>query len=152
MKIKCSVWVSDQCHYNIDYEIDSWDYQGIIQDFRAAIELRDLRSENGKLRREISEKAIATLDVSPPVLHVEVEKVQDNYGPHARVFEYDGAFQCLYCHGEWGALPGKPVMPALCVKPEPKCRCNKPFSFHADGSYEHCAGCGTCPPIGAKHH
>lgn len=33
---------------------------------------------------------------------------------HKRVFEYDGAFRCLDCGAEWGALPGHPVMPERC--------------------------------------
>lgn len=37
-------------------------------------------------------------------------------GPHQRVFEYDGSFQCVKCQGQWGALPGNPAMPAECVK------------------------------------
>lgn len=35
--------------------------------------------------------------------------------PHERVCEYDGAFRCLDCGAKWGALPGRPVMPALCL-------------------------------------
>ena len=34
--------------------------------------------------------------------------------PHKRVFEYDGAFHCLDCNAEWGALPGNPKMLEYC--------------------------------------
>lgn len=30
---------------------------------------------------------------------------------HEKVFEYDGAFQCLDCEAQWGALSGSPKMP-----------------------------------------
>lgn len=33
---------------------------------------------------------------------------------HRRVTEYDGAYWCLDCGAQWGALPGKPQMPARC--------------------------------------
>lgn len=33
---------------------------------------------------------------------------------HRRVTEYDGAYWCLDCGAKWGALPGKPQMPARC--------------------------------------
>lgn len=34
---------------------------------------------------------------------------------HHRVYEYDGAFRCLNCKAQWGALPGKPTMPERCA-------------------------------------
>jgi hypothetical protein len=34
---------------------------------------------------------------------------------HARVFEYDGAFRCLTCRAQWGALPGRPTEPPTCI-------------------------------------
>ena len=34
---------------------------------------------------------------------------------HQRVHEYDGAFECLDCGAQWGALPGNPKEPAQCV-------------------------------------
>lgn len=36
------------------------------------------------------------------------------YEPHSRVSEYDGAFRCIDCLAQWGALPGEPVMPSVC--------------------------------------
>ena len=38
---------------------------------------------------------------------------------HARVFEYDGAYECLACKARWGAFPGRPVMPDKCSTPTP---------------------------------
>lgn len=35
-------------------------------------------------------------------------------GPHKFAYEYDGAFGCTRCKANWGALPGKPVMPETC--------------------------------------
>lgn len=37
--------------------------------------------------------------------------------PHSRVFEHDGAYECLDCKATWGALPGSPTMPGTCEKP-----------------------------------
>ena len=34
---------------------------------------------------------------------------------HALVYEYDGAFQCLHCNAQWGALPGNPKEPEHCT-------------------------------------
>ena len=36
-------------------------------------------------------------------------------GNHARVWQYDGAYKCLDCQAQWGALPGHPKMPENCV-------------------------------------
>lgn len=45
---------------------------------------------------------------------------------HLRVWEYDGAYKCLDCQAQWGALTGHPTMPELCerkvpLKPCPFC-------------------------------
>lgn len=37
-------------------------------------------------------------------------------GSHKRVFEYDGAHECLDCKARWGAFPGNPQMPISCVR------------------------------------
>jgi hypothetical protein len=34
---------------------------------------------------------------------------------HKRVSEYDGAYKCLDCKSEWGALQGNPEMPRECL-------------------------------------
>ena len=34
---------------------------------------------------------------------------------HQRVHEYDGAFECLDCGAQWGALPGNPKEPFHCT-------------------------------------
>lgn len=48
---------------------------------------------------------------------LEAATVNDLYADakHARVFEYDGAFQCLVCKAKWGVLPGNPKMPERCA-------------------------------------
>lgn len=35
-------------------------------------------------------------------------------GPHRDAYEYDGAYGCTKCKKQWGALPGKPIMPMTC--------------------------------------
>lgn len=45
----------------------------------------------------------------------------ETLGNHARVFHYDGAFKCLDCQTQWGALSDpEPQMPEECVKSSPK--------------------------------
>ena len=42
----------------------------------------------------------------------------ERIGNHARVFEYDGAYKCMECQAQWGALTGKPQMPERCESTE----------------------------------
>lgn len=44
--------------------------------------------------------------------------MSEQIGNHKRVWEYDGAYRCLDCKAQWGALTGHPTMPELC-KSEP---------------------------------
>ena len=61
------------------------------------------------LKRE--EKARAALGVK-----------EETASPHQHIVGYDGAFHCLDCQAEWGALPGNPQMPDRCVKGRPRYR------------------------------
>jgi hypothetical protein len=40
------------------------------------------------------------------------------HGNHLQVAHYDGAYFCLSCGAEWGALPNNPPMPVNCKSAE----------------------------------
>jgi NTP pyrophosphatase (non-canonical NTP hydrolase) len=54
---------------------------------------------------------------------------------HNRVYEYDGAFWCVHCDRQWGALPGSPTEPPTC-SPAP-----------ASEQTEQGKGCGVCAKV-----
>jgi len=39
---------------------------------------------------------------------------------HEKIFEYDGAYECLKCGATWGALPGRDAQPPKECNPENK--------------------------------
>lgn len=110
MKVTLSVHVNDNCHMTAEHTIESSDMHGLMEDLEKAVELRKLRSLKHKVDTENLKKALA----EDPPMPIQVIEEQD-FGPHEKVFEYDGAFRCLRCHSAWGALPGKPKMPDLCT-------------------------------------
>lgn len=109
MKITYTVWVSEHQHHTVTREIDSYDDAGILADFDRACDLRELRAENGVLKRAVKKLEDDKIPVEFP---------KRDCAPHNpfRVFEYDGAFWCLDCSCQWGALPGRPIMPTECIK------------------------------------
>lgn len=120
MKVTYTIWVSDRQNHTATREIDSFYTDQIREGFEAVLDLRSLEIENRKLRDELYHLknkdevvtlAKATIDESPPKIYLDIDT-----DPHLKVFEYDGAFKCLACHREWGALPGKPSMPEECKK------------------------------------
>ncbi len=50
-----------------------------------------------------------------PESHPAAQAPKKSYGNHMDVFHYDGAYKCLKCGKTWGALPGYPTMPEICV-------------------------------------
>jgi hypothetical protein len=112
MKVILSVHVNDSCHMTAEHEVDSHDMHGLMDDLEKAVELRRLRSLKHRVDTENLKKALAEAPSAP----IEVLEKEPDFGPHKRVFEYDGAFKCLNCHSSWGALSGAPrTPPDLCA-------------------------------------
>ena len=115
MKITFSVEMGKDYRHNSEREIDCSDFQGMLADLNKAIEFHEFKHAQAKrdARNREAERRLGIL--SQALAETKIET-----GPHdpLRVFEYDGAFQCLNCHAEWGALPGHPVMPAVCQSAE----------------------------------
>lgn len=110
MKVKISVEYGEHYLRNAEYTLDSHDTEGIVRDLDKVVELYRLRHDEEVRdleRRRIERDAADAVPVA--------EATRDD-GPHARVFEYDGAYRCLDCGGLWGAVSGRPPVPKLCVK------------------------------------
>lgn len=114
MKVTYTIWVDKHCSHSVERTFDSFDYNG-IRDFDQACELRENRAVAEALKKELD----ALKPKDPISLLQEEQAIAKNEprddGPHKRVYEYDGAMNCLDCHALWGALPGKPEMPTLCL-------------------------------------
>ncbi len=106
MKITYRVYVNEHCYHNVERDVPGYDYEGILRDFSAALDLRQLRHESA-LREAANREAERRLEVLTPA----VEEPPVDNGPHKNVFEYDGAFRCMDCEKDWGALSGAPRTP-----------------------------------------
>lgn len=136
MKVSYSIWISDRENYNATRELDSHDSAGISAAFDDILDLHELRAERSKREasnRESERRLGILMELNTP------EPARDD-GPHARVFEYDGAYQCLNCGGQWGALSGKPVMPVVCSR-----TVNSSGKGHWDHDGNYCERT-DCPP------
>lgn len=111
MKVTYTIWLSDKQNHTVERTIDCHDSYDISKAFEDVLDLRDLRRKE-YLREAAVREAERRIELLKEAEENPPEPRDD--GPHERVFEYDGAFQCLNCHAEWGALPGKPVMAVSC--------------------------------------
>lgn len=111
MKVTYTIWLSDKQNHTATRTIDAHDIHDIASSFEDVLDLRELRRKEALREAAVREaerriELLKEAEANPP-------PPRDD-GPHKRVFEYDGAFQCLDCRNQWGALPGKPSMVHQC--------------------------------------
>ncbi len=56
MKVTFSVWIDESCHRTEEHIIESFDFQGILEDFGKAVELRRLRAQVQEFHRAVRPK------------------------------------------------------------------------------------------------
>ena len=125
MRVRYSVWLSGRDNYNVERIVDTYDKEGLLRDFENAIDLRELQAENRELKKHlagcaVTGCAICAREIPPVVAEAPRHEAAVDFGHHVRVFDYDGAMRCFDCEAQWGALPDKSVMPAVCEPPKPK--------------------------------
>jgi hypothetical protein len=114
MKVTYTIWISKDHHYTAERTLDSYNEDAIRRAFEDALDLSELRYEKA-MRESAARKAETKAEEAMLVDGVTRAQMQANDGPH-KSWEYDGAFWCTDCGARWGALPGKPEMPAECKR------------------------------------